>query len=387
MQRLLRIGALLAAGFVPCFVQADGVRTDDEHYVQRLFQRLTGSPLSKKDPEFKAMMSEMTSGDLKRVAHVATSQLGFYDVTLRNWVAPMSNVDQAQQVDLNDFQATIIGAVRDDLDARTILTGNYLYSAFDDLGLPPVSHDNNDHYAEFDKRGLSLGRYLQRVEPQWSDMPEYAGIFTSRGWGQAHYNAGTNRRSVEYAFQVFLCTPIAKWKDSGISDYHVRRDVDRNPSGDPGDYQNRCRHCHAPMDAMAGAFARFDFLGGKLTYYAPPQVAPKYNQNNHVFTRGFQTRNDTWINYAKKNHNTALGWRGATEGQGLLPFAQMIADAKGFGKCMATKVFKELCRRTPVKEENNLIENLAQEFEDNGFRIKSLFENVATQEACISRTL
>ena len=51
----------------------------------------------------------------------------FYNVTLKNFVAPWTNRDGDVFVPLNDYTATVIGMVRDDADFRNILFGDVLY--------------------------------------------------------------------------------------------------------------------------------------------------------------------------------------------------------------------------------------------------------------------
>ena len=38
---------------------------------------------------------------------------GFYNVTLKNWIAPWTNEEQTVFTDLNDYTATAIGMIRD----------------------------------------------------------------------------------------------------------------------------------------------------------------------------------------------------------------------------------------------------------------------------------
>lgn len=381
---LVAVGAgalLLAAGSRPA--RADVAQ--DQAYAQKLFQRLTGTPLLLTDQALADMTKLVTAGDLKGAAHIATTDASFYDVTVRDVATPMSVKDGSPLAGLNDFQATFIGAARDDLDARTLLTGSYLYEAFDDLGLPPVDSGNNDHFTQFDTKGFSPNRNLRKVDSQYPDIPEQAGLLTSRAWAEAHYNAGTNRRSVRMAIDQFLCTPIEQWRDHGLLDYHVHRDVDRHPGGDPSDYQNRCRNCHAPMDGMVGAFARFDYVNGHITHSGPDRVAPKYNQHAYVYPDGYITLDDSWVNYATVDQNTQFGWRGATEGQGINAFGTMLASSRAFSRCMTKRAFQEICRRAPVDSEAPLIETLTDGFEGGGYKLRALFEAVATQDACIGR--
>jgi hypothetical protein len=280
----------------------------------------------------------------------------------------------------------ILGVARDDIDARTLLSGNFTY-VVRASGLPPVSADNNEHYEAADRGNVDLKAMLERREPQREGIWEAAGVLTSRAWGSAHASAGTNRRAVEYTFREFLCATKDQWKDHGVPDTFVRRDVSRAPGEDPAEYQNRCRSCHGIMDGLSGTFARFDFRGTRLIYLGPNAVAAKLNQHPEVYPEGWVVTDDTWVNFATRNQNTAFGWRGATQGRGIREFGEMVAGATGFGRCMAKRAFREVCRRDLEGTEGAALQDrLAAQFEADGYRLKSLFRKVAMVPGCILET-
>ena len=72
---------------------------------------------------------------------------------------------------LDDFQATFIGATRDDLDARTLLTGNYLYRAPATLNFPEPGFSDNQHYQAMDQAFSNLNKTLVQASPQWPTAP------------------------------------------------------------------------------------------------------------------------------------------------------------------------------------------------------------------------
>ena len=51
----------------------------------------------------------------------------FYNVTLKNFAAPWTNEEQTVFTPLNDYSATVIGAIRDAVDFREILYGDLVY--------------------------------------------------------------------------------------------------------------------------------------------------------------------------------------------------------------------------------------------------------------------
>lgn len=345
-----------------------------------LYKRITGTPLLPSDPRLTQMAELISNGKVLEAAHIATDAPVFYSVTVRNFASIMANAKETPLVTLDDFQADVIGAVRDDLDARILLTGNFRYEADSRLSLPEPSLKNNDHYAEIDKRQLDLKKNLVRKTPQWDTLPDAAGLLTTRAWAEAHYIAGTNRRATEYTFREFLCTPLEQWKDSNLPDTRVRRDIPRAPAGNPQTFQNNCRFCHAPLDGLTGAFAGVDFVNGEFIY-GRNWVAPKMNQNNDVYPAGFVTRNSSWINLATQHQNEAFGWRGPLDGSGIQPFAKMVAMSRGFSKCMVKRSFKKIWRRDPtMAEAQGIVEKWTDEFEKEGYLLRRLFEKVSVYE-------
>ncbi len=386
MKNALCLVALLTA----CTALADAPTPDPVGYARKLFQRLAGVPILPTDSRYAALTAAATKGDYKSAAAIATADDGFYSTTVRDMAAIMDNKDGSPLLVLDDFQATMIGATRDDLDARTLLTGDYSYREPASAGLPEPALNANDHYAQIDSSFLNLNKTLVKSSPQWptSATPngqpmEAAGLLTSRGWAANYYSAGTNRRSVAFSMQIFLCSPIASWKNPSIDDFHIRRDVSRIPGGDPTVFQTTCRGCHGPMDAFGGAFAHFDYDVPNTTfnYLGQSVIAPKYNQNANTYPDGWITRDDSFVNMLADN--AQFGWRSPATGRGINDFGNLLANSEQFSRCMATRSFKEVCRRSPTSDEQNLIQTLATNFEKGGYHLKSLFQDVAISPACM----
>jgi hypothetical protein len=304
---------------------------------------------------------------------------------MRNFATQYANNDSSPIGDFNDLIALFIGITRDNLDARDLLTADYRYEAYPDLGLPPVSLADNLHYQAFDDKGLDPWRDLTRVDDQWKEFDEAAGVLTTRAWANNEYMpAHTNRRGVKYAMQDFLCVQMEQWRDRALPDDYVRRDVDRNNAGNPENYQNKCRGCHAGMDALGGAFSRYTFVDGTFTQVPKGQVVPQVNKNGDVYPEGYLTLDDSWVNYSTRNHNEALGWRGPLTGNGVAAFGKMLANTQAFSQCMTKRLFTELCNRAPDMSEVTLVQSLADGFEKGGYKIQSLVSQIATEEACLA---
>ena len=67
-------------------------------------------------------------------------------MTLKNFAMPWTNRDQTVFAPLNDYVATFIGMVRDDVAFNTALSADILYTS-NAPGLPAPSNASNAHYA------------------------------------------------------------------------------------------------------------------------------------------------------------------------------------------------------------------------------------------------
>jgi hypothetical protein len=62
-------------------------------------------------------------------ALIATKDPAFYNNTIRNMAAPWTNRDQSVFVPLNDYTATVVGMVRDNVPFNTLLSADLVYIA------------------------------------------------------------------------------------------------------------------------------------------------------------------------------------------------------------------------------------------------------------------
>lgn len=360
---------------------SDLINASGPDYAHRLFQALTGVPIQSQDPKLRQMRRLINRGDKLGAAQIAINDTRFYSVRLRNFAARFGNIDESPQQSFNDLQALVLGITRDDLDARELLTANYRYEGYRFLGLPDVSRSDNRHYLEFDRRNNDYWRDLTKRDVQWDDISEAAGALTTRAWAEAHYQDGTNRRAVKYAMQVFLCSPMTTWRMRGLPDHFVRRDVTRASAGSAKSYQNECRQCHSAMDAMGGAFARLDFVEGEFIHRGPDAISPKMNRNETFYPEGFVTHDDYWINYIARNPIVKLDWRGTLDGYGVKALGEMLANSGGFSSCMVKRAYREVCGE-PL-ENRQLLQNLTENFENDGYRFQKLFGRIAAEDACV----
>lgn len=381
---------------------------------RKIYERLTGTKLPADSPIVAQMVDLLNKGDLAGAAQVATADPNFLNITVKLMALEMSTRDETIKTPLNDMVAGIIGVTRDQTDARELLTGNFYYMGSGTgvrAGVVPDILLSNNHYADLESTRQNLATNLVRVEGQQIATsttasvanPDPAGVLTSRAFMGAHALMGTNRRLVEYTFRQFACVPLNEWADTGASDARIGRDIDRFPAGDHMKYLSSCKGCHTVMDGFRGAFAKWDFDGlgiknstvntrgnnpADFTIAADANgVVIKMNRNNTIFPSGYITTNDSFLNHAIRPANAEFfEWRGsAASGNGVKGFGTVVANSRRFSQCMAKRVYKAVCRKElDVVAHKNTLKAWGDEFEASGYKMKKLFENIATKPECLN---
>lgn len=347
----------------------------------KIFNRLNGVPPS------PAKLDEMTTlvdgGDLRGAAMVAINDSNgmFYNLMLKNVVSRWTNADKTPRVPLNDFTATVIGMIRDDIPFNQVLSGDILYTGAV-TGAPAYSVANNAHYDFLDAQGSALHTVLtkqtQSVVSPTIPADATAGVLTTRGFAESYYKAGTNRRAVAFTLGTFLCREMETLQDTTRSDFHVRRDIPRAPGGDSTLFRNRCAGCHAGMDAFGGAFAYYDFDDTNKLIYTPGQVREKLNSNPTEFPDGFTTVDDSWMNNWVAGPNASLGWKGNATGNGAKEFGEMITSADAFAGCMAKRAVESQCLHSVVDDADKAaMDVIAGNFKSGSYSMKGAFAEAA----------
>lgn len=348
---------------------------------KQLHDRIAGVPPSAS--VLDTMAALIDSGDFVQAAAIPLSSEEFLRITVKNMVSSWTNVDLKMDVPLNDYVATAIGLIRDDMPFDQLLYGDIIYTAAVGLtDVPAYSPASNAHYEEFDATGSPyLTDLVQQSQSSLNGLNMAAGILTTRAFGEAYYDMGTNRRPVAFTVKTFLCRDMEQMNDVTRPDPFVRRDVERSPGGDPLAFKNQCAGCHSGMDPLAKAFAHFDFVDGAVVYDSSV-IPEKVNRNGDVFPRGFVTQDENWTNLWTEGPNAALGWNGEQSGTGPASYGRLLAATDAFPRCMAEKVFNKVCLRSPVDAaELGTVHALGEKFGDEGFNMKTLFTDVA--EHCI----
>ncbi|MFT7506353.1 MAG: hypothetical protein ACI8ZZ_002181, partial [Gammaproteobacteria bacterium] len=154
LKKVIRSATMTFALFVSCTVLADSISQ-----AKRIHDRLAGIPPNAQT--LQAMANLIESGDDISAAQIALQSPSFYNVTLKNWITPWTNEDSDVFAPLNDYTATVIGMIRDDVDFRQILSGDILYVGNANVDVLPYSVSNNNHYEQLEAMAADLSVVLQ----------------------------------------------------------------------------------------------------------------------------------------------------------------------------------------------------------------------------------
>ncbi len=319
-------------------------------------------------------------------------------------IAMENDAEQTQFVPLNDYIATVMGVVRDELDFRRVLYDDIIYVG---NGVTPAYANNNNAHYEALEEGTSGGEpYVlqdvlqQRLQSSVTGLPSdaTAGVITSRAAAKAFFSAGTNRAQFRFTLMNHLCRDLEQVHDTTRVPDRIRQDVSRSPGGDARVFLNNCIGCHSGMDPMAQAFAYYDYIydadndvtgeNGYLDYNTAGETDPetgtrvkeKYHINSATFPYGFVTPDDRWDNYWREGVNAELGWDPNLEGfgNGARSMLQEMAHSEAFAECQVTKVFKAVCLRDPQDSaDRDQLTTMVGRFAASNYRMKTVFADAA----------
>jgi hypothetical protein len=348
----------------------------------RIYNRIAGVPPT------AAQLAQMTAAATPvAAALIATQDPAFYNDTVRNMAAPWTNRDQSVFVPLNDYTATVVGMVRDDVPFNTLLTADILYTADSASNVPAYSPANNAMYDAMDANNVDLKAHLtQTTQSSLTGIPAAAtaGVLTTRGAGSAFFINGTNRAMFRFTMLNHLCNDMQLVMDVTRPPDHIRQDVARSPGGASSLFLTNCVGCHSGMDPMAGAFAYYNFTNTDTTttdtmgqvVYTAGQVQPKYSINNTNFPQGFVTMDDAWTNHWRTGPNYILGWSATLpgSGNGAKSLGQEMESTTAFANCQVTRVFKTVCLRAPNTDADvSKINSMISSFQANGYKLRQVF--------------
>jgi hypothetical protein len=373
-----RVTALVALAAVAAAAQA-GPREQ----AKRMHDRIAGVPPS--EAVLDQMETEIAAGRTDQAAQIAMDNPAFYSVTLKNLATPWTNREQTVFAPLNDYTATVIGMVRDDLPFNELLSADVLYVGNAGLGLPAVSASNNDHYEQMESRGINLLTGLTRSTQSgvYGTPPAAtAGVLTSRAAAQSFFIAGTNRAMFRFTLLNHMCRDLEEVQDTSRAPDRIRQDVSRSPGGDARLFLNNCVGCHSGMDPMAQAFAyyTYDEAQGRMVYTGGA-VQPKYFNNDTTFAFGFRTPDDAWENRWRAGQNALLGWDTNLPGSGTgaKSLGEEFGASDAFATCQVEKVFRTVClRATQDAADRSQVATMTGSFRSSGYRLKQAFADAAT---------
>ena len=370
---------------------ATAASAGDRDVAKRIHDRIAGVPPS--EATLTQMELLVAAGNFVGAANIATQNPSFYNVTLKNMAVPWTNRDQTVFAPLNDYVATYIGMVRDDVPFNTALSADLTYTV--NGATPAASPTSNAHYENAETNALNLFTALTpTTQSSVLGIPAAAtaGFITSRASSEAFFVDGTNRAMFRFTLMNHMCRDMEQVHDTSLPPDMIRQDVSRSPGGDSRIFLNNCIGCHSGMDPLARAFAYYDFDNGSADapgtmrlVYTPGTVQAKYFNNNTNFAPGFITPDDHWENRWRQGQNSLLGWNGSLpgSGNGAKSMGEELANSTAFAQCQVEKVFKTVCFRAPGNQpDRDEVVRITTQFRNNGYRLKQVFAEVAASPVC-----
>jgi hypothetical protein len=350
---------------------------------RRIHDRLAGVPPS--ETVLTQMEGLVAGNNALGAADVAMNNVNFYNVTLKNFAAPWTNRDQSIFVPLNDYIATVIGMIRDDVPFNTLLSADLTYVGSNGVVPAAPSAANNDHYAQLEANNINLrDELVSTTQSSVQGIPSTAtaGVMTSRAAAEAFFIAGTNRAMFRFTLLNHMCNDLEQLHDTKIPPDRIRQDVSRSPGGDSRLFLNNCIGCHSGMDPMAQAFAYYNYndTTGRIEYTGGA-MQPKYFNNDLNFPQGFRTPDDAWENRWRTGQNAHLGFSPALpgNGSGAKSLGEELANSEAFAACQVRKVFRTVCLRAPENAaDRQMVSQLTTDFMTTlGYRMKDVFAESA----------
>jgi len=377
--------ALSVAGAIAAVMLSSATLAGPNEQAARLYNRIAGVPPSAS--ELQTMATDITNGNAMAAAAVATNSPNFYNTVLKNWAMPWTNRDQTAFAPLNDYVATVIGMVRDNIPFNTALSADILYTS-NAPGLPAPSVADNNHYATAEANNVDLQATLvQTTQSGTYGIPSNAtaGLITTRASASSFFINGTNRAMFRFTLIAHLCNDMPQVSDITRPPDRIRQDVSRSPGGDSRVFLNTCIGCHSGMDPMAQAFAYYNFVGtvvgdglntGQLQY-TQGQVQAKYHINATNFPQGFFTTDDSWSNRWRQGPNQILGWSPSLpgSGEGAKSLGQELESSTQFAACKVQQVFQAVCYRAPENAQDlQEVAQMQSDFQSGGYSLKQMFQ-------------
>ena len=352
---------------------------------RKLHDRLAGVPPSAAVlDQMAALIATGDPADTLAAANIAMQNPQFLMTSVKNMVTPWTNVERTVHSDLNDYTALVIGMIRDDVPFNQVLTADLMYVGANVQ--PAYSQTDNAHYQAVESQRVDLSNPALFTPVPQSTLPgsqmmagDTAGVITTRAAGEAFFSAGTNRRMWRFTTLNYLCRDMELLHDITRPVDRIRQDVSRSPGGDSRLFHNACSGCHSGMDAVAGAFAYFDWDATQMrVVHTPGSVAAKYLINGSNFPYGYITSDNSLSNYWRQGSHANLDWRGPNaSGYGAKTLGEEVAASHAFSVCQVEKVFQHVCFRPPNSTmDGTKVDDIATIFEANNYSMKRVFAEV-----------
>ena len=152
---------------------------------RRIHDRLVGVPPDA--TTLQLMVDRIDALDPLGAADIAMQHPAFYRTALKSFATPWTNVEGDVFAPLNDYSATVIGMIRDNVPWNQVLSADLVYTGAGGVVPSAYSHTDNDHYEELEANRVDLSDPNLFIGVPQSGLPgsvlqpgDAAGVTTTR---------------------------------------------------------------------------------------------------------------------------------------------------------------------------------------------------------------
>ena len=347
--RLVRALVLLSAALA--MAQSGLVAADSRTQAKRMHDRLAGVPPTA--TVLDSMAADLAAGRGIDAAYKAMEHRAFYDVTLKNFAMPWTNRDQTVFAPLNDYVATVIGMVRDDVPFNLLLSEDILYVGSGG-GVPAFSPSSNDALRGSGEQQCEPEDRADAHDAVGGDRP--AAGCDRRRHDLAGRSAGVLRRRHQPGdVPLHDDEPPVPGPRAGAGHDAPARSHTPGREPQPGRRQPPVpEQLHRLPRGHGSDGAGLRVLRLRRGRRAASSTRPARSSRSTSTTttpsgRVTSTPDDHWDNYWRQGRNALLGWDAALpgSGSGAKSLGQELASSDAFARCQVEKVFRNVCFRAP----------------------------------------
>ena len=301
---------------------------------------------------------------------------------------PWTNRDQTVFAPLNDYIATVIGMVRDDVAVQHRAVGRLLYTV-NGVDAGRFADQQRSLRERRDQRRRTCSAALTpTTQSSVHGIPAAATAGRhdlARRLGGVLHRRHQPRDVPLHDDESHVPRHGAGARHLAAAGSHPPGREPLSPGGDSRIFLNNCIGCHSGMDPMAQAFAyyNFDETQPAASVYTPrPRCSRSTSSTTTTSSRASSRRMTAGTTAGARARTRVLGWsRARCPAAATAPsrMGQELANSDAFAQCQVEKVFKTVCFRAPgdAADRTEVAQHRRAHFKANGYQLKQVFAETA----------